>query len=108
MIDYSQDRRARPGWGGRGWSMAGEAVSQPERVSTQGLSQSGNLRPKRRRPGNRGKQGMASALLPWKHLARRRKPLGGSVGLRRKKSILQPQMATQPKRGPQRTHVHRY
>ena len=33
MIDYSQDRRARPGWGGRGWSMAGEAVSQPERVS---------------------------------------------------------------------------
>ena len=83
-------------------------MSQPESVSAQGLSQSGNPRPKRRRPGNRGKQGMSSALLPWKHLARRHKALGGSVGLGRKRSILQPQMATQPKPGPQRTHVHRY
>ena len=39
-------------------------MSQPESVSAQGLSQSGNPRPKRRRPGNRGKQRMSSALLP--------------------------------------------
>ena len=39
MTDCSWDRRARREWGGRGWSVAEEAVSQPEIVSTRGLGQ---------------------------------------------------------------------